>query len=154
MTEESKIRSITYEFTSQSEDWTWLVSVSHSYSDNISRAKEHSLTQEFGLLPDVKSIWKGENGSQYLETSHDILCGLCKREKEKKTAIWNPYRPLHATNVVRDYMSNARMGFVKVYPRVRRRKKRRQGIKGGTKDQNRKTHSSLLQYKDYLAENY
>lgn len=148
MTEESEIGSITYELTSQSEDWTWLVSVSHSYSDNISRAKEHSLTQEFGLRPDVKSIWKKENGSQYVETSHDILCGLCKRKKRKKTAIWNPYPPLHATNVVRDYMSNARMGFVKVYhPSVRRRKKRRQGIEGGTKDQNRETYSSLLQCK-------
>lgn len=84
MNEESKIGNITYELTSQSEDWTWLVSVSHSYSDNISRAKEHSLTQEFGLYPDVKSIWKKENGSQYVETSHDILCGLCKREKEKR----------------------------------------------------------------------
>lgn len=84
MTEESKIGSITYAFTSQSEDWTWLVSGSHSYSENISRAKEHSLTEEFGLLPDVKSIWKGANGSQYVEACHDILCGLCKREKEKR----------------------------------------------------------------------
>lgn len=74
--------------------------------------------------------------------------GCVKGKKKKKTAIWNPYLPLHATNVVRDYMSNARMGFVKVYHQnVRRRKKRRQGIEGRTKDQNRETYSSLLQCK-------
>lgn len=92
------------------------------------------------LLPDVKSIWEGENESQYVETFQDIYVGCVKGQK--KTAIWNLYLPLHATNMIRDCMSNCQNGIHQGLSGCE--KERRQGIKGGTKDQNRETYSSLL----------
>lgn len=69
------------------------------------KVKEHGLTQEFVFLPDVKSIWKREIGSQHVRMFHDIYVDYIRGQKKRTYRIIT--LPHMLANVIGDFVSNA-----------------------------------------------
>lgn len=99
------------EFSSQPEDGIWLVSVSQLWWQYLqSKIKEHGLTQEIVLLPDVNSLWEREIRSWHVGIFYDIYVDYVRGHKKWIYKII--ILPYIVANVIGDFVSNVWMWWV------------------------------------------